>query len=155
MFARAKRRTLPILGLGLWVTLLAFAGCADYLPTASGELEGTVATAPASWTSVAQQDIIQLESQPSDPYSVNLWVIGEDERLYVFAGDNYTTWVEHIDADPKVRLKMGGVIYLLSASRVTDAQEFEWFAQAWDKKYGHRPVNENVGETYLMRLQPR
>lgn len=153
MFATTVKRRGPI--VGLLASLLAFAGCADYLPTASGELEGTVTPAPASWTNVAQQEIIQLETQPAEPYSVNLWVIGESERLYVFAGDNYTTWVEHIDADPRVRIKMGGAIYLLRATRVTDAQEFEWFAQAWDKKYGHRPVNEKVGETYLMRLQPR
>ncbi len=153
MFATTVKRRGPM--VGLLASLLAFAGCADYLPTASGELEGTVAPAPASWTKIAQQEIIQLETQPAEPYSVNLWVIGEDERLYVFAGDNYTTWVEHIDADPKVRLKMGGAIYLLRATRVSDPQEFEWFAQAWDKKYGHRPVNEEVGETYLMRLQPR
>lgn len=140
---------------GLWLALMLLGGCADYLPTASGELSGTVAAPPPSWTEVAKQEIIQLETQPTDPYSVNLWVIGDDDRLYVFAGDNYTTWIEHIDADPNVRLKTGGSIYLLRATRVTDAEEFEWFAQAWDAKYGHRPRNENVAETYLMRLSPR
>lgn len=140
--------------LALQFVLLLLVGCADYIPISSGALEGTQAPAPQSWTAVAQQKIIQLESQPSDPYSVNLWVIGEGERLYVFAGDNYATWIEHIDADPAVRLKMGGSIYRLHATRVTDAQEFEWFAQAWESKYGNRPRNESVAETYLMRLTP-
>ena len=152
MLTTAIHRPLTI---GFWLALLTSVGCADYLPTSSGQLTGTVTAAPPDWTPIAQQEIVQLESQPSAPYSVNLWVIGEGQRLYVFAGDNYTTWVEHIDADPRVRLKMGGAIYLLNATRVTDAAEFEWFAQAWDKKYGHRPRNENVAETYLMRLQPR
>ncbi len=134
---------------------LAVAGCADYLPTASGALTGPLASAPASWTKVAKQEIIQLETQPEDPYSVNLWIIGQDELLYVFAGDNYATWIEHIDANPNVRVKMGGSIYLLRASRVTAAEEFERFAQAWEQKYGNRPRNENVDETYLMRLTPR
>lgn len=142
-------------GLLLSATILVLAGCADYLPISSGALSGTVAPAPASWTEVAKQKIIQLESQPEDPYSVNLWIIGQDERLYVFAGDNYSTWIEHMDANPDVRVKMGGSIYQLTATRVTDAAEFEWFAQAWEQKYGNRPRNENVAETYLMRLTPR
>lgn len=140
---------------GLWLTALALVGCADYLPTASGELSGAVATPPLSWTEVSQQEIIQLETQAADPYSVNLWIVGEGERLYIFAGDSYTTWVEHIDANPEVRLKIDESIYLLSAARVTNAEEFEWFAQAWEKKYGNRPRNENVAETYLMRLSRR
>lgn len=142
-------------GLVLSLAILALVGCADYLPISSGALTGTVAAAPASWSAVAKQEIIQLESQPEDPYSVNLWIIGQDERLYVFAGDNYSTWIEHIETNPNVRVKMGGSIYLLTATRISNAEEFEWFAQAWEQKYGNRPRNENVAETYLMRLTPR
>jgi hypothetical protein len=141
--------------LGVCLGVLALVGCADYLPTASGELSGTISASPLSWTEISQQEIIQLETQAADPYSVNLWIIGEGERLYIFAGDSYTTWVEHIDANPEVRVKIGESIYLLSAARVTNAEEFEWFAQAWEKKYGNRPRNENVAETYLMRLDNR
>ena len=104
---------------------------------------------------VASQEIVQLETNPADPYSVNLWIIGEEDRLYVFAGDNETKWVKHIVENPNVRLKLGGSIYELRAQRVTDADEFEWFAKAWDQKYGHRPRNEKVSETWLMRLLPR
>jgi len=98
---------------------------------------------------------VQLETNPSNPYSVNLWVIGNEDSLYIFAGDSETTWVQHIAANPNVRLKIGESIYELAATRVTDADEFEKFAQAWEAKYGNRPRNESVDETWLMRLAAR
>ena len=130
-------------------------GCAEYLPMSGGALEGTLTAAPANWSEVASAEIVQLETNPEEPYSVNLWVIGEGQSLYVFAGDNHTRWVQHIESDPRVRLKIGELIYELSAQRVTDAQEFERFAKAWDGKYGHRPRNEDVTQTFLMVLNPR
>ena len=113
------------------------------------------ATAPADWRTVASADIIELESRPDDPYSVNLWVLGEATHLYIFAGDSRTTWVENIAANPHVRMKIGEAIYDLQAEQVTDAAEFERFAQGWEAKYGNRPRNEKVDETYLMRLTAR
>jgi len=60
-----------------------------------------------------------------------------------------------METNPNVRLLSGGNLYELAGARVTDADEFEWFAQAWEAKYGNRPRNENVAETWLMRLRPR
>ena len=153
---RTEKRVLAFcrtLAAGALLSLIV--GCAEYLPISSGALTGEVAAVPPSWTEVAQPNIVQLETNPAEPYSVNLWVVGEEERLYVFAGANYTTWVEHIDANPHVRLRIGSTIYELQAERVTDKGEMAWFAERWDAKYGNRPRNENVAETWLMRLTPR
>lgn len=139
----------------LLLGLLGMQGCSDFIPFSSGALEGTVVATPADWNAVGTPDIIQFETQGTEPYSVNLWVIGEDDKLYVFAGDNRTTWVEHIESNPDVRLLSGGKLYELAATRVTDDDEFEWFANAWEAKYGNRPRNENVAETWLMRLRAR
>lgn len=131
-------------------------GCAkENLPFASGALEGQVVPAPQDWRPVAQGEVIQLESRPSDPYSVNIWIIGEEKHLYVFAGGTKANWIEHIEVDPNVRIKIAEEIYELRAERVSDADEFEHFAQAWQAKYGRRPWNEDVNETYLMRLTAR
>ena len=54
---------------------------------------------------------IQLETRPADPYSVNIWVIALGEHLYVHAGANRSEWVEHMEADPNVRLRVGDSIY--------------------------------------------
>ena len=142
--------------LGILAVLLVTGCSSEMLPFSSGALEGgSVVPAPADWRGVAEREVVQLESQPSDPYSVNIWVLGEETHLYVFAGGTKANWIEHIEMDPNVRMKIGDSIYELVAERVTDADEFEHFAQGWEAKYGRRPWNEDVNDTYLMRLTAR
>ena len=147
-----KSRNTPIAFIALLFPLLLMTGCTEYLPISSGALSGTATEAPAQWTDVAPVEIIQLESGGDDAYSVNLWVVELAGDLHVFAGDNRATWVENIEANANVRLRANELIYALRATRVTDAATFEVFAQAWEAKYGNRPRNENVDETYLFRL---
>ncbi|MEM7097318.1 MAG: hypothetical protein AAF541_03590 [Pseudomonadota bacterium] len=147
-----KRSLFSMLVMGSLLT----SGCSSgWLPFSSGQLEGVPTQAPADWTEVAAKEIIQLETNVDEPYSVNLWVIGEPTHLYVFAGASRAAWIEHIDKNPNIRMKIEDAIYDLVAERVTDAAEFERFAQSWEAKYGRRPRNENVDETYLMRLTAR
>ncbi len=138
----------------LWflVLVLSLGGC-GYIP--SGALEGTPASVPDDWSAVAALDVIRFETNPADPYSVELWVIGVNNTLYVHAGDNRTNWVEHIEADANVRLQAEDSVYELRAERVVDAGEFKAFADVYEEKYGWRPRNENVTEAYLFRLTPR
>ena len=143
-----------------FISALIFAallqGCSqEMLPFSSGQLEGTVVPGPEDWRPVAAREVVQLESQPSEPYSVNIWVLGEESHLYVFAGGTKANWIEHIEVDPNVRMKIGESIYELKAERVLDPDEFERFAQGWESKYGRRPWNEDVNDTYLMRLTAR
>jgi hypothetical protein len=86
---------------------------------------------------------------------VNIWATAVGESLYVHAGTNRSAWVEHIEADPKVRLRVGDSIYELAAARVVEQAEFDRFSDAYEKKYGRRPRNENAGEAYLFRLAAR
>ena len=46
-------------------------------------------------------------------------------------------------------------VFELEAARVSDPEVFELFAKAWEAKYGNRPLNESVEETYLYRLRTR
>ncbi len=110
---------------------------------------------PADWTFSDEVSTIQLETRPSDPYSVNIWAVGIGDRLYVHAGANRSRWVENILADPQVRVRVAGKLYPLTAVRVEDPAEFATFADAYKKKYGTRPRNENVAEVYLYRLGAR
>ena len=141
--------TLPL------ILLLTLSACSEYLPIAGGELEGTVSPLPSQWNELATTDIVQLESTGDAPYSVNLWVAEVGGAPHVFAGDNRTAWVKNIAGNPDVRLKIGEEIFELRAIRVSDPTVFEAFAQAWASKYGNRPRNENVNETYLFKLVPR
>ena len=133
---------------------LMLAGC-DMIPFSGGALQGTASNAPADWSDVASADVIQLETNPAAPYSVKLWIIGDGSRLYVHAGANRATWVEHIESDPRVRLLIGDALYDLQAQRVTDQGEFDAFSDLYEVKYGNRPRNESVAEAYLFRLSPR
>ena len=141
-----------------WLVVLLLSlglGACGYIPFSGGKLEGTVTEAPTDWSGLADADIIQLETNPAEPYSVKLWVIGMEGALYVHAGANRATWVEHIEDDSRVRMKIGDAIFELEAAQVSDADEFRRFSDIYEKKYGNRPRNENIAEVYLYRLTPR
>jgi hypothetical protein len=136
--------------LGILVT-----GCAEYLPISSGALGGKVLPLPLSLNRITQDKIIQLETGTNEAYSVNLWVVEVEGYLHVFAGDNKATWVENMEQNSNVRLRSGDEIFELEADRVNDPKIFELFSRAWEAKYGNRPQNESVEQTYLYRLRPR
>jgi hypothetical protein len=138
------------------LVLISTAACGNpFLLLPGHALEGTPAAVPESWSFTDAVETVQLETRPASPYSVNIWVIALGKNLYVHAGANHSTWVEHIEADPNVRLRVNDSIYELSASRVDGQDEFDRFSDAYEKKYGRRPRNENVGEAYLFRLAAR
>ncbi len=145
MKARLTLAGLALL-LGAWGPFLIFPG---------GELEGSQTTPPASWEFMDAIATIQLETRAPEPYSVNIWITRVDDSLYIHAGANRAAWVEHIEANPRVRVKAGERIFSLRAARVQDAGEFARFSDAYEKKYDRRPRNENVAEVYLYGLSAR
>jgi hypothetical protein len=147
--------TRPVLFLALMLTA-PITGCGGpFVLLPGGALEGSTVAAPDSWAFTNDVKTVQLETRPAAPYSVNIWVIALGENLYVHAGANRSTWVENIEADPNVRLRVNDSIYELVASRVDGQEEFDRFSDAYEKKYGRRPRNENVAEAYLFRLGTR
>ena len=117
-----------------------------------GKLEGAPAAPPSDWSLADDVSTVQLETNPQDPYSVNIWAVGIGPILYVHAGANRSTWVEHMEADPQVRVRIEEDIYTLRASRVEGQDEFDRFSDAYEEKYGSRPRNEVVSEAYLFQL---
>ena len=108
-----------------------------------GKLEGATAPAPSDWAFTDEVKTVQLETRPEDPYSVNIWAVGIEPLLYVHAGTNRSRWVENIEDNPDVRVRVEG------------QDEFARFSNAYEKKYGLRPRNESVKEAYLFRLEAR
>jgi hypothetical protein len=141
------------LALLLAAPLVACGGPFVLLP--GGALEGETVAAPDDWSFTDAVDTVQLETRAADPYSVNLWVIALGPTLYVHAGASRSEWVENMEADPNVRLRVNGSIYQLTASRVEDQAEFDRFSNAYEQKYGSRPRNGSVTEAYLFRLAAR
>ena len=146
-------RSAVVLALALAAGL---AGCSrPFVLLPGGALEGPRVAVPQSWAFTDAVNTVQLETRPSDPYSVNIWVTAAGDDLYVHAGTHRSTWVGHLEDDPNARLRVDGSIYELAASRVESQEEFDRFADAYEKKYGRRPRNENVAEVYLFRLRAR
>lgn len=132
------------------------AGCSGpFVLLPGSSLEGTTVAAPSDWSFTDAVSTVQLETLPADPYSVNIWVIALGEHLYVHAGANRSEWVENMEKDPNVRIRVDESIYELRASRVDTQEEFDRFSDAYEKKYDRRPRNENVAEAYLFRLAAR
>ena len=135
-----------------WGLLTSIVGCA-YIPLPGGKLTGTPSTSLQDWQEIANISIIQLETAPESPYSVNVWMIAEQDRLYVYSGDNRTQWVQNIEENNAVRVQAEEKIYDFTANRVTTAKEFEQFATAWKTKYSSDIFDTNAADTYLFRLE--
>jgi hypothetical protein len=138
----------------LALSLLALA-CGPMGPMPGGELSGNISPAPADWSTVAE-DTVQLETRPGDPYSVNLWGVGIDTGYYIAAGRGAEAeWVEHIRAEPNVRLGVGEKVYELRATRITDQTELDRFVVALRAKYDFEVSPEQKERAWVFRLDPR
>jgi hypothetical protein len=136
-------------------SLFLITGCEPFLLLPGGKLDGATAPAPNNWSFIDEVNTVQLETRPEDPYSVNIWAVGMGPLLYVHAGANRSSWVEHIEVDSDVRVRIEDMLYNLRASRVEGQDEFTRFSDAYEEKYGSRPRNEDVAEAYLFRLEAR
>lgn len=121
-----------------------------------GRLGGDAAPLPADWSFAGDYGTAQLETNPAEPYSVNVAYTILDGGVYVNAGDTETQWVEHIQADPDVRLQIDDAVYALRAERVEDEEVIGRFAEAWiSQSMFRRDPRELDGEPYIYRLVAR
>lgn len=127
--------------------------CNGPLPFLSGgELAGSVQPVPATWALEQDFAVVQLETQSKEPYSVNIAYTQIDGGLYINAGDTETEWVQHMSANPLVRLRIDETIYELRAERVTQAEEVAMFSEAWTShSMFHRDPRE-LDEVWIYRL---
>ena len=120
-----------------------------------GRLSGVDRQKPDDWSAAADIGTIQLETRPDDPYSVNLWGVGIGSDFYVATRAEGTAWTENINADPRVRLRVGAHIVSLSAILVSDAAERGRVYEAYADKYDAN-LDANIGdEGLIFRLDAR
>jgi hypothetical protein len=108
---------------------LAFlaAGCGGpFLVFPGGELSGEVAAEPVADWSFASDEFVDLETRPSDPYSVELNYILKDGALYIDPAEG-RRWLDHLRADPRVRVRFGEKIYFATAVLVGNPGELPGF----------------------------
>lgn len=149
----------------LWLpTLLLALGCGGPLgPLSGGALAGDVKPAPADWSFVASVEQVQLETNPAEPHSVNTWIGTFGGAPYLptsmIRGPKVPTeraWVRNVEADERVRLRVGSDVYELRAERVLDAVEAEAVRAALVAKYALAADDlDPEREIWFFRLEPR
>ena len=93
------------LALGLTLSLLAAcSGPLGGIP--GGRLEGVeVPLEPGSIP--ADITVLQLETNPAEPYSVNIGFVRVDGQLYIDPAPE-RRWYENLEANPRVRVRFDG-----------------------------------------------
>jgi hypothetical protein len=133
-------------------------------PLPGGRLGGDVQRgAVRDWEFVAEVEQCQLETNPADPYSVNTWCAGKGSRLYVPTSMIYGPmapgergWVRNVLADPRVRLRVDGVVYERTATRVDDEDEYTAIRSLLEGKYQLGPDSLDAErEIWIYRMEPR
>lgn len=118
---RRARLCVALVGIAL------ASGCAGpVLVFPGGELGGTVVEEPVDDWSFVDSAFIDLETRPDDPYSVELNYVVRDGKLYLDPAEG-RRWLDHIRADPRVRVRFDGRIYPLKAVLVERPGELEGF----------------------------
>ena len=118
-----------------------------------GKLAGDTLAAPVAWTDVPET--IQVETRPSDPYSINIWGVGIEQNLYIATGPDGTTWSVFIEDNPDVRVRMGNSVYELLAMSVTDSTERSVVTSAYVDKYDLDREDNWVKTGLIFRLDRR
>ena len=80
----------------------------------------------ASFAFARDFSLLTLEVRPERPYSVYLRVVMRDDELYIDAAQR-RRWHTYLKANPKVRIRLGDVIYPATAVRVDDPEVINQF----------------------------
>ena len=121
------------------VVCLLLTGCGGpFLVFPGGALRGDVVREPVDDWSFADDTFLDLETRPSDPYSVELNYVVKDGALYLDPAEG-RRWLDHIREDPHVRVRFAGKIYPLRATLVGQPGELEGFPE----------------DRFIYRLDPR
>lgn len=123
-------------------------------PIPGGRISGSDAAVPAGWTGLGDSGLAEIETNPSDPYSVTIAYTIVDGQLYANAGGKESRWAKNTVENPEVRLKIDGKIYDVRAIRVEDPAEIASFGKAWTRDLFRRDPTQ-FDELWLFRLVPR
>lgn len=141
--------------LVLLVTVLCLGCNGPLFLLPGGSLNGETKPAPDDWSFAGDSGTLQLETNPAEPYSVNLAYTIVGGRLYLNAGDTETQWVKNMALNPDVKLRVDGTLYELRAERVTDESEIEAFGEAWTSQSFFRRDPRGLEEVWIYTLVSR
>jgi hypothetical protein len=114
---------------GAIVALIALIGTAcggPFLMFPGGKLSGEVVGEPVSDWSFVDTRFIEVETHPSDPYSVELNYIVRDGNLYIDPAEG-RSWLDYIRENPNLRIRFSGRVYPVTAELIGKPGELEGF----------------------------
>jgi len=142
--------------LGALLLMFAIGGCAEPFIVLPGKaLSGELTPPPEDWSKYADIEVVQLETRPEEPYSVNIWAVAVGPDYYIATGEDGTRWTEHLTTDPRVRLRVDTHLYELRTVRVLDPAEIGRVAAQYSNKYGLDAEDNWVEKALVYRLEPR
>jgi hypothetical protein len=107
-----------------------------------GRLSGEESSWPADWRDAVDVEEIQLETRPEDPYSVNVWVVVVNGEAYIATSlllgsevPDEREWVRNVTADPRVRVRVEGVVYPAQLEVLDDERMKASVLAAYAAKY--------------------
>jgi len=144
-------------------TSLILSACGGPLgPLGGGKLSGEEATLPnGDWSFAQGIEVVQLETQPADPQSINIWIGVLDDQLYLptslILGEEDPAergWVQQVTANPSIRLRVNGVVYPAQAQRVSDAALIAQVKSFMLQKYEEEATPQS-DKAWIYRIDPR
>jgi predicted methyltransferase len=120
---------------------------------------GEVVTDPVDdWSFTNDFQLIAVETRPGAPHSVTTICFVYDGHLYIPASEGTRkNWPYFLVADPRVRLKIGELVYPANATRVFDESLREEMLAAAAEKYefARDPEEPLPDDIWLFRIESR
>ena len=140
----------------IFVSTLFLVSCEPKGPIPGGQLTGEVKIVPDSWSAYSEVELLQLETRPDDPYSINIWGVGLGRDYYIASGGGgEPNWVDYINNNPAVRLRIQDNIFELKAVRTTDEEERDQVLKRYKEKYDMEAQGADAEQAWLFRLDRR
>lgn len=118
------------------------------------------AAVAVDWNAVAAEETIELVTADSDGHlrETTVWLAVIDGQGYVRTSGSH--WLENLERDPDLLVRVNGSEHPLRAVRVSDAQTREAVIAAFREKYGFTDslidwFRGLMGTPTVLRLEPR
>jgi hypothetical protein len=153
-----------VVGVLVVAVLAAGLGCGPIGPFSGGRLSGDPGSSDITdWSQWSAEETIQLETNPSDPHSVTTWFAAIGPAFYVptsmILGPDKPSereWVANVEKDPRVRIRVAGLVYERTAVKLGAGAEYDAALAALDEKYDESPSDRDPErEIWIYRMEPR
>lgn len=141
--------TIHIPRLAFFLVVISASACRQPEDTRTGfQLSGEAVEGIVddwSFTDDIQEIFIQTKTWYLLPHSATIWCAEVDGELYIGAYEETKRWETNVEGNPAARLRIGGKLYDVSVTPITDAQAISEIDVKYHDKYVmERSFGDNV-----------